>query len=162
MPAHPLMVPAAMREAGDVDMCAEETSIGLCESEAGDLQHGEDEDLEIDSEDIWSGVVHGLPIPEHTLLSKECVKGRQRPFATGRSALLRDLARSNPRLLEFKLSHLAEGVYDVERDADRFPSCDHEPELMHEDISMEIDTPLFLKRGVAAATDHRRRITPDE
>eukprot|EP00971_Amphidinium_carterae_P173016 3429916-Amphidinium_carterae.1 len=98
----------------DVDMCAdqdadsEDAGAEECPDSEGDVDG-------VDYESIWLGAVGGLPVAEHTRIAQECVPGRA-PFSNGKYAMLRTMAKHKGGLLQNRLSHLADGEYNLDTD----------------------------------------------
>ncbi|CAK9111341.1 unnamed protein product, partial [Durusdinium trenchii] len=117
----------------------------------GWAQPEEDEEVEVhfsESQDIWRGAVGGVPVHERSLLSPECVVGEKKK--TGPITLLKGMARIDQRLLRSRLSHLAEGEYDVRSDVIRPRGAAEAP---RPGVAMEVEAPgVFRPRDLATVT----------
>mmetsp|Transcript_67339 Transcript_67339/g.161450 ORF Transcript_67339/g.161450 Transcript_67339/m.161450 type:complete len:197 (+) Transcript_67339:97-687(+) len=116
----------------------------------------------VDYENIWAGAVCGLPVAEHTRIAQECVPGRA-PFSgvKGKNAMLRDMARHKGSMLKNRLSHLAEGEYNL--DTDVVVQYGQRPEVaMTEsfggDRMDESEAGVIRKREVGNAKRHGRKV----
>eukprot|EP00929_Paragymnodinium_shiwhaense_P029891 TRINITY_DN17044_c0_g1_i2.p1 TRINITY_DN17044_c0_g1~~TRINITY_DN17044_c0_g1_i2.p1 ORF type:complete len:184 (-),score=41.26 TRINITY_DN17044_c0_g1_i2:53-604(-) len=78
-------------------------------------------DLGVDTEDLLDGASGGVPTNEKMRIAQECVVGRPRGLGTvaARTAYLGKLARADKKMLRDRLSHLAEGSYDINGDVVR-------------------------------------------
>eukprot|EP00930_Biecheleria_cincta_P074016 TRINITY_DN61252_c0_g1_i1.p1 TRINITY_DN61252_c0_g1~~TRINITY_DN61252_c0_g1_i1.p1 ORF type:complete len:184 (+),score=41.64 TRINITY_DN61252_c0_g1_i1:31-552(+) len=108
------------------------------------------EDLGVDVQDIWAGAVGGVPVHERSCIAPECVAGvRKTPTKTYHS-MLRSLHRVDGKLLRDKLSHLAEGEYDLAGDVVRIRG----PEAAQAAPKMAVDAEegCVINRREAART----------
>mmetsp|Transcript_76522 Transcript_76522/g.194190 ORF Transcript_76522/g.194190 Transcript_76522/m.194190 type:complete len:199 (-) Transcript_76522:71-667(-) len=104
-----------------------EGELGRDEEEEEDCDEiedaGKDEgvvgDVGIDYSSMLEDVAFGAPVAEEKRLMDECVAGSGRTTNKARCEMLKSLARVDKRLLQNRLSHLAEGQYDLSCDVVR-------------------------------------------
>mmetsp|Transcript_31623 Transcript_31623/g.87267 ORF Transcript_31623/g.87267 Transcript_31623/m.87267 type:complete len:152 (-) Transcript_31623:123-578(-) len=147
----------------DVEMCG-----------GGSEEDGEPDaqDLGIDTENFLASAATGVPLHERLRIAQECVVGQPRLSNMERALLLQRMARTDRRLLRDRLSHLAEGTYDIDGDVVRLAADvlgnnnngAATASQVFPDVAMERDFTgaLFRKRGEASAVKAHTRRAPDE
>mmetsp|Transcript_45633 Transcript_45633/g.83563 ORF Transcript_45633/g.83563 Transcript_45633/m.83563 type:complete len:187 (+) Transcript_45633:77-637(+) len=141
----------------DVDMCGDQgPESDIVAAECSDSEADIDG---VDYESIWAGAVGGLPIAEHTRVAQECVPGRA-PFSNGKYALLHSMAKHRGALLQNRLSHLADGEYNLDTDV-VIPHDQRQERLAGSLAGTSADADMgdtvFRKRDVGTAKRQGRR-----
>mmetsp|Transcript_41217 Transcript_41217/g.83085 ORF Transcript_41217/g.83085 Transcript_41217/m.83085 type:complete len:171 (-) Transcript_41217:86-598(-) len=154
----------------DVDMtCENDSDAG---SAADREESDREDDLDVDYEDFWAGANSGVPVVERHDLAKECVVGDRRVSSESYLGLLRSTVRADRRLLRDRLSHLAEGQYDLQGDVVR-PHCraawggEGQPQLQAQAGAAaarpeRAAAAAFAKRAPGGAKAHARRALEDD
>eukprot|EP00933_Yihiella_yeosuensis_P056171 TRINITY_DN55205_c0_g1_i1.p1 TRINITY_DN55205_c0_g1~~TRINITY_DN55205_c0_g1_i1.p1 ORF type:complete len:215 (-),score=37.38 TRINITY_DN55205_c0_g1_i1:218-769(-) len=134
-----------------------------------DYQEEEEDNLPVDYESVFAGAVFGVPTHERSFMARECVAGVSRPNTEtkGYMGLLKNMARVDQKLLRDRLSHLAEGEYDVATDVVRPRRSCVQAQLSVSEVTamaVEEDSVSFRRRaGAEKAKAHmRRRTTCDD
>mmetsp|Transcript_92357 Transcript_92357/g.245361 ORF Transcript_92357/g.245361 Transcript_92357/m.245361 type:complete len:179 (-) Transcript_92357:98-634(-) len=131
----------------------------------GSRSDEEDEDVGADYEDFWAGANAGIPVAERHDLARECVVGDRQISSGSYLGLLRSAVRSDRRLLRDRLSHLAEGQYDLQADVVR-PHWKlgggDQSQLSKEIATARVPAacavePTFVKRTLGTAKANARR-----
>merc|ERR1712151_956149 len=120
---------------------------------------------------VYASAAFGAPVAERMRVAQECVVvcGKAQP-STAREELLRDLMRVDRKMLRARLSHLAEGHYDLNGDVVRnHLNSEGAVDWMRAD-TMAVDdddrscsyTAVFRRRdGAQQAKSHTRRAAAD-
>merc|ERR1712039_611147 len=83
---------------------------------------GDSDDLGVDYQSAWAGAAYGVPVAEAKRIMQECIVGAGRVgelSQASRCTFPQQLKRMDRRLLRDRLSHLAEGTYDLSGDVVR-------------------------------------------
>eukprot|EP00435_Cladocopium_sp_Y103_P074204 s78_g47.t1 len=135
-------------------------------STAGGWNHHEEEEeecLSSDAQDIWKGAVGGVPVHERSLIAQECVVGEKKKMAP--LQMLKGMARIDQRLIQNRVSHLADGEYDVDGDVIRPRGFRQSSTAMAVEVE-EVEASSFRRRDVTAVThakaNARRTQTEDD
>eukprot|EP00931_Biecheleriopsis_adriatica_P120810 TRINITY_DN95905_c0_g1_i1.p1 TRINITY_DN95905_c0_g1~~TRINITY_DN95905_c0_g1_i1.p1 ORF type:complete len:193 (+),score=51.58 TRINITY_DN95905_c0_g1_i1:27-581(+) len=124
-----------------------------------------DEDIPVDFQDIWAGAVGGVPVHERSFIAPECVAGVKKVSQKSYIGLLKDMSRIDGKLLQSRLSHLAEGEYDLNGDVvrPRGVNAQQLPSTMAVDQEASNPGCVFHRRqGAQGAKANARRRKPDE
>mmetsp|Transcript_41058 Transcript_41058/g.76368 ORF Transcript_41058/g.76368 Transcript_41058/m.76368 type:complete len:190 (-) Transcript_41058:14-583(-) len=146
-------LPAPYVAAGDWSLTGELPGAGA--SEFADAL----ESLSHSAQDIWHGAAGGIPLPETSVMSAECVAGAKKSDAAARLQLVKGLPRIDERLLRTRLSHLTETVYDVQSDVIRphgwTKETPHDGEMAVEEE--DLVSCVFQRRELAQQVKANRR-----
>mmetsp|Transcript_31651 Transcript_31651/g.57603 ORF Transcript_31651/g.57603 Transcript_31651/m.57603 type:complete len:186 (+) Transcript_31651:35-592(+) len=133
-----------------------------------DPLHGEalDEEPPVDFQDIWAGAACGVPVHERSRIAPECVAGVRQPSQKTYTALLKSLHRVDGKLLRDRLSHLAEGEYDVATDVVRPRAgrtvAERPAAPMAVDDAEDVGSLFRRREGAEQAKANRRRRSEDD
>lgn len=134
-----------------------------CASDDAEADPEDEEcDLGVDYQNAWAGAAYGVPLAEAKRVMPECFVGRGRATRpeVSRCTMLQEVVRVDRRLLRDRLSHLAEGEYDLTNDVVR--TMGQRVESLASMVAPTDKEATFRRRAApASAKTHARKTTSD-